>query len=101
MAIDSGNAKLRASVNGAIVGVSTWDYPTISRCFSYHGATTKDFDLKLEIKIDDRVDSGSQYRSPVGVPFSWITPGGAPTNPRRLMTGPQADFWPDKSVYTG
>ena len=55
-----------------------------------HGLEAKDFDLKLEIKMEKGGGSGIQYRSSVGFP-----PGkaGDGNDPRWTMTGPQADFW--------
>lgn len=91
---------------GAIVGESTADKPRNNTYLSYHGEEAKDFDLRLEIKVEKGGGSGIQYRSAVGVP--WIRgprPGQPPPNLAWMMTGPQADFWfpvsPRSFAYTG
>ena len=91
---------------GAIVGESTKEHPRHNSYISYHGEEAKDFDLKLEIKVENGGGSGIQYRSSVGLP--WIRgtpPGEPPPNLAWMMTGPQADFWfpvnPRSFVYTG
>ena len=60
----------------------------------YRGVEAKDFDLKLEIKVEKGGGSGIQYRSSVGLPPG-VGPGkGTPgRDPRWAMVGPQADFW--------
>jgi len=66
------------------------------------GVEARDFDLKLEIKMEKGGGSGIQYRSSVGFP-----PGkaGDGNDPRWTMTGPQADFWypvnADASQWSG
>jgi hypothetical protein len=81
--------------DGAIVGVSTKEKPVRNSYISYHGATAKDFDLKLEIKILGPGGSGIQYRSAVNVPWRQkLGPGQPARNLAWMMTGPQADFWP-------
>jgi hypothetical protein len=92
--------------DGAIVGESTTGKPRNNTYISYHGEEAKDFDLKLEIKVEKGGGSGIQYRSKVGLP--WIRgarPGQPPPNLAWMMTGPQADFWypvsPRSFVYTG
>jgi hypothetical protein len=60
----------------------------------YRGVEAKDFDLKLEIKVEKGGGSGIQYRSSVGMPPG--APAGtasAGRDPRWEMIGPQADFW--------
>jgi hypothetical protein len=91
---------------GAIVGESTSAKPRNNSYISYHGVEAKDFDLKLEIKVEKGGGSGIQYRSSVGHP--WIRgarPGQPQPNLAWMMTGPQADFWfpvnPRSFVYTG
>ena len=54
------------------------------------GVEAKDFDLKLEIKMEKGGGSGIQYRSSVGFPAGKAGDG---NDPRWTMTGPQADFW--------
>lgn len=78
--------------NGAIVGQC--EKPHNNSYISYRGETAKDFDLKLEIKVEEGGGSGIQYRSQVGLP--WIRgarPGLPEPNLGWMMTGPQADFW--------
>jgi hypothetical protein len=78
--------------DGAMVGESTPDHPLGNTYISYRDTKAKDFDLKLEIKVEKGGGSGIQYRSQVGLP--WIRPGQhLPTNLNWLMTGPQADIW--------
>jgi hypothetical protein len=80
--------------DGAIVGESTKDKPRPNSYISYHGEDAKDFDLKLEIKVEYGGGSGIQYRSSVGKP--WIRgahPGQTLPPLKWMMTGPQADFW--------
>jgi len=86
----------------AIVGVSTKEHPVHNSYIAYHGTQAKDFDLRLELRVTERGGSGIQYRSAVGVPWRRaLPPGSPPPNLQWMMTGPQADFWPDKSYYTG
>jgi hypothetical protein len=86
--------------NGVIVGESTREKPTGNSYISYHGITAKDFDLKLEIKVENGGGSGIQYRSQTGLPWRRARPGDTSINLDWMMTGPQADFWPSR-VYTG
>ncbi len=72
----------------------------------YRGAKTRDFDLKLEMKIEEGGGGGIQYRSVTGLPWSRPQPAGQPPYDLRfMMTGPQADFWfpvnPQAASYTG
>jgi len=90
--------------DGVMVGETTVEKPRGNSYISYHGKETKDFDLKLQMKIEKGGGGGIQYRSKPGIP--WIRrqdADGAPT--KWLMTGPQADFWypvrPNVAVYTG
>lgn len=92
--------------DGAIVGESTREKPRANSYISYHGVEAKDFDLKLEIKVENGGGSGIQYRSSVGKP--WIRgarPGQTLPKLDWMMTGPQADFWfpvsPHSFEYTG
>jgi hypothetical protein len=72
----------------------------------YHGMEARDFDLKLEIKVEKGGGSGVQYRSSEG-----YLPGHAPgqgypaEDARWAMVGPQADFWspvnPQAEEYSG
>jgi len=90
--------------NGAIVGVSSERNPVVNSYISFHGFEAKDFDLKLEIKVENSGGSGIQYRSKTGLP--WMPrPGQAKPNLNWMMTGPQADFWfpvlPETAEWTG
>ena len=72
----------------------------------YRGATTRDFDLKLQMKIEKGGGGGIQYRSKTGVPWTRAQPAGRPPyDLKYMMTGPQADFWfpvrPAAAAYTG
>lgn len=83
-----------SAVDGAIVGVSTKDHNAGNTFLVYHGAEAKDFDLKLEIKVEWGGGSGVQYRSSTGIPEGRVTgKGEPPLDPRWVMIGPQADFW--------
>jgi hypothetical protein len=80
--------------NGAIVGISTKQHNAGNTFLVYHGIKAKDFDLKLEIKVQWGGGSGIQYRSSTGIPPGRTAVKGAPPlNPRWVMIGPQADFW--------
>jgi hypothetical protein len=92
--------------NGAIVGESFKDKPRPNSYISYHGTAAKDFDLKLEIKVENGGGSGIQYRSSVGRPWIRGFPAGMATpNLNWMMTGPQADYWypvnPQHNSYSG
>jgi len=79
--------------NGAIVGESTVEKPKYNSYISFHGFQAKDFDLKLEIKVEHGGGSGIQYRSQTKVPWRRPLPGQTSVNLDWMMTGPQADFW--------
>jgi hypothetical protein len=93
--------------NGAIVGEHPKDKPLGNTYLAYRGFEAKDFDLKLEIKVEEGGGSGIQYRSKTGLPWSRLQrPGEPPPNLDWMMTGPQADFWgypvpPYSSVFNG
>ncbi len=92
--------------DGAIVGLSTKERPVRNAYISWHGKVTRDFDLKLEIKVENGGGSGVQYRSQVGKPWTHGFPAGQNVlNLAWMMTGPQADFWypvnPKSAAYTG
>jgi hypothetical protein len=60
----------------------------------YRGDKTRDFDLKLQMKIEKGGGGGIQYRSVTGVPWTRPQPAGQPPYDLKfMMTGPQADFW--------
>ncbi|HWB17784.1 MAG TPA: DUF1080 domain-containing protein [Vicinamibacterales bacterium] len=106
-----GNPAFWRVENGAIVGESTRERPAKHQEYiSYHGgdlAMVRDFDLKLEIKVEAGGGGGIQYRSQVGLP--WRPGSSQPADPtmnlKWMMTGPQADFWypvgPKQFEYTG
>lgn len=80
--------------DGAIVGVSTPEKRAGNTFLVYHGVEAKDFDLKLEIKVEWGGGSGVQYRSSTGIPPGRVAGAGEPPlDPRWVMIGPQADFW--------
>jgi hypothetical protein len=80
--------------DGAIVGVSTKEKVAGNTFLVYQGMEAKDFDLKLEIKVDWGGGSGIQYRSSLGIPLGRVPGAGEPPlDPRWVMIGPQADFW--------
>jgi hypothetical protein len=80
--------------DGAIVGVSTKDKVAGNTFLVYRGIKAKDFDLKLEIKVEWGGGSGVQYRSSTGIPPGRTAgKGEPPLDPRWVMIGPQADFW--------
>ena len=80
--------------DGAIVGESTKDKPVGNSYLVFRGLELYDFDLKVEIKVENGGGSGIQYRSKTGLP--WIRPLRSGLDAPKLdwmMTGPQADFW--------
>jgi hypothetical protein len=80
--------------DGAIVGESTAEKNAGNSFIVYHGVEARDFDLKLEIKVEWGGGSGIQYRSSTGIPPGRVAgKGEAPLDPRWVMIGPQADFW--------
>jgi Domain of Unknown Function (DUF1080) len=87
--------------DGALVGESTKEKPLSNSYISFRGFEARDFDLKLEIKVENGGGSGIQYRSQTGVPWRRPTPAGQkPPNLNWMMTGPQADFWFPVSTQT-
>ena len=96
--------------DGAIVGETVKgmfvSYAFPNTFLINRGVTAKDFDLKLEIKVEKGGGSGIQYRSSIGT-----QPGQPPgkanegRDPRWSMIGPQADFWfpvnPLHASYSG
>ena len=80
--------------DGAIVGISTPDHRAGNTFLVNRNVTARDFDLKLEIKVEQGGGSGIQYRSSTGIPPGRTAgKGEPPLDPRWVMIGPQADFW--------
>ena len=79
--------------DGAIVGESTAEKNAGNTLLVYHGIEAKDFDLKLEVKVEKGGGSGVQYSSTSIPPGRVAGKGEAPLDPRWVMIGPQADFW--------
>jgi hypothetical protein len=80
--------------DGAIVGESSAEKNAGNSFIVYHGAEAKDFDMKLEFKVERGGGSGIQYRSTLGIPPGRVAAKGeAPLDKRWVMIGPQADFW--------
>jgi hypothetical protein len=84
--------------DGAIVGETRPemfpDHAFPNSFLIYRGVEAKDFDLKLEIKVEKGGGSGIQYRSSIGYPPGQQPSQGYPAeDPQWAMTGPQADFW--------
>ncbi len=79
--------------DGVMVGESTREKPVGNSYISFHGFEAKDFDLKLEIKVEKGGGSGIQYRSKTGLPWRRQHAEDAKPNLDWMMTGPQADFW--------
>lgn len=107
-----GQPELWRVEDGAIVGETKPEmfdrYAFPNTFLIYRGTAAKDFDLKLEIKVEKGGGSGIQYRSSAGPSPQRQRPvagdpdpstGQAAGNskdgrdPRWAMTGPQADFW--------
>jgi len=91
---------------GVMVGETLADHPRGNNYIVYRGAKTRDFDLKLQMKIEKGGGGGVQYRSITGVPWTRLQPAGVPPYDLKfMMTGPQADFWfpvtAQSASYTG
>jgi len=92
--------------DGVMIGETLEGKPRGNNYIVYRGDSTKDFDLKLQIKVEKGGGGGIQYRSQTGVPWTRAQPAGLPPyDLRYMMTGPQADFWfpvrPQAFTYTG
>jgi hypothetical protein len=92
--------------NGLMIGETLEGHPRGNNYIVYRGASARDFDLKLEMKIEKGGGGGIQYRSQTGVPWTRKQPAGQPPYDLKfMMTGPQADFWFPVSAgaesYTG
>jgi Domain of Unknown Function (DUF1080) len=80
--------------DGMIVGESTREKPVGNSYIAFRGFEARDFDLKLEIKVENGGGSGIQYRSKTGLPWRRpLRPGMDAPKLDWMMTGPQADFW--------
>ncbi len=80
--------------NRLMIGETLEGKPKGNNYIVYRGARTRDFDLKLEMKIEKGGGGGIQYRSVTGVPWTRQQPKGLPPyDLKYMMTGPQADFW--------
>lgn len=79
---------------GVMVGETIGGKPKGNNYIVYRGDKTRDFDLKLQMKIEKGGGGGIQYRSVTGVQWSRPPPAGQqPYDLKFMMTGPQADFW--------
>jgi hypothetical protein len=87
--------------NGVIVGETLAGQPRGNNYIVYRGDKPRDFDMKLQMKIEKGGGGGIQYRSVTGVPWTRPQPAGQPPYDLRfMMTGPQADFWFPVSAQT-
>jgi Domain of Unknown Function (DUF1080) len=92
--------------NGLMVGEVLEGHPRGNNYIVYRGDKPRDFDLKLQMKIEKGGGGGIQYRSLTGIPWSRLQPEGLPPyDLKYMMTGPQADFWfpvnNDAAGYSG
>jgi hypothetical protein len=92
--------------DGVMVGETLEGKPKGNNYIVYRGYKTRDFDLKLQMKIEKGGGGGIQYRSVTGIPWTRPQPNGQPPYDLRfMMTGPQADFWfpvsAGTAAYTG
>jgi hypothetical protein len=79
---------------GIMVGETLEGKPKGNNYIVYKGDKTRDFDLKLKMKIEKGGGGGIQYRSVTGTPWTRAQPKGLPAYDLKfMMTGPQADFW--------
>jgi hypothetical protein len=80
--------------DGVMVGETFEGKPRGNNYIVYRGDKTRDFDLKLQMKIEKGGGGGIQYRSVTGLPWTRPQPPGQPPYDLKfMMTGPQADFW--------
>jgi hypothetical protein len=92
--------------NGIMIGETFEGKPKGNNYIVYRGETARDFDLKLQMKIEKGGGGGIQYRSQAGLPWTRAVPPGVPPYDLKFMlTGPQADFWfpvtANTASYTG
>ena len=77
-----------------MVGETLEGKPKGNNYVVYRGDKSRDFDLKLQMKIEKGGGGGIQYRSLTGIPWTRPQPAGQPPyDLKYMMTGPQADFW--------
>jgi hypothetical protein len=80
--------------DGIMVGETLEGKPKGNNYIVYRGDKARDFDLKLQMKIEKGGGGGIQYRSATGLPWTRPQPEGQPPYDLKfMMTGPQADFW--------
>ncbi|WP_238398661.1 DUF1080 domain-containing protein [Edaphobacter sp. 12200R-103] len=80
--------------DGMMIGETYEGKPKGNNYIVYRGDKTRDFDLKLQMKIEKGGGGGIQYRSVTGIPWTRPQPKGVPPYDLKfMMTGPQADFW--------
>jgi hypothetical protein len=80
--------------DGIMIGETLEGKPKGNNYIVYKGDKTRDFDLKLRMKIEKGGGGGIQYRSVTGIPWTRPQPKGLPAYDLKfMMTGPQADFW--------
>jgi hypothetical protein len=101
-----GNPKFWRVEDGSIVGESTPSNPSGNSYIVYRDVEAKDFTLKFEVKVEGTGGTGIQYRSKTGLPWlaniaPEVTANVGPVNLAWMMTGPQADFWPNSPYWTG
>jgi len=82
--------------DGVMIGETKENERKGNNYIVYTADKAKDFDLKLQMKIEKGGGGGIQYRSHTGEAWTrpqpeGAGPGGTPT--KWLLTGPQADFW--------
>ncbi len=92
--------------DGVMVGETLEGKPKGNNYIVFSGEKARDFDLKLQMKIEKGGGGGIQYRSVAGAPWTRAQPPGLPPYDLKFMlTGPQADFWfpvtAQTSSYTG
>ncbi len=82
--------------DGIMIGETLLEKPRGNSYIVYTADKARDFDLKLQMKIEKGGGGGIKYRSHTGEAWTrpqpaGAGPGGTPT--KWLLTGPQADFW--------
>jgi hypothetical protein len=92
--------------SGVMVGETVEGKPRGNNYIVYRGEKARDFDLKLQMKIEKGGGGGIQYRSVTNVPWTRQQPADQPPYDLKfMMTGPQADFWfpvsAQNAAYTG